>query len=123
MYPEITEEKVPKEKELEEVRDSRKEIDRFIQNRKSRNTVKKTELYWRKFESFCDEKTCGEFNITTVPCQELDKLLCHFFKDIRKKNSEKYEQDTLFSFHHSIQRRIGEPKLPFDILKNKVFSR
>ena len=123
LYPEITEEPGPNEEELEENRDSSQEIDNFIQNEKSLNAVKKTQVDWRKFESFCNQKTDGRFNITTIPCQELDKLLCHFFKDVRKKTGEEYEPDTLSSFHRSIQRRVGELKLPFNILKDEVFCR
>ena len=64
------------------------------------------------------------FNITTIPCQnKLDKLLCHFFKDVRKQTGEEYKPDTLSSFHRSIQRRFGELKLPFNILKDEVFCR
>ena len=123
LYPEITEEPGPNEEELEENRDSSQEIDSFIQNEKSLNTVKKTQVDWRKLESFCNEKTDGRFNITTIPFQDLDKLLCHFFKDVRKKTGEEYEPDTLSSFHRSIQRRVGKLKLPFNILKDEVFCR
>ena len=49
--------------------------------------------------------------------------MCHFFKDVRKKTGEEYEPDTLSSFHRSIQRRVGEFKLPFNILKDEVFCR
>ena len=82
LYPETTEEPGPNEEELEENQDSSQEIDNFIQNEKSLNIVKKTQVDWRKFESFSNEKTDGRFNITTIPCQELDKLLCHFFQDV-----------------------------------------
>ena len=65
----------------------------------------------------------GCFDITDIPAPDLDKLLCSFFKDLRKKDGSDYEPDTVSSFQKSIQRHITEQKLPFNILKDDAFSR
>ena len=57
-----------------------------------------------------------------VPADALDKLLGNFFKDARKQNGGEYEPDSLSSFQRSIQRRLKELKLPFNILKDEEVS-
>ena len=63
----------------------------------------------------------GCFDMTDIP--DLDKLLCSFFKDLRKKDGSDHEPDTVSSFQKSIQLHITEQKLPFNILKDDAFSR
>ena len=46
-----------------------------------------------------------------------------FFKDVRKQNGGEYEPDSLSSFQRSIQRRLKELKLSFNILKDEEFCR
>ena len=60
---------------------------------------------------------------THIPAPDLDKLLCSFFKDLRKKDASDYKLDMVSSFQKSIQRHITEQKLPFNILKDEAFSR
>ena len=102
---------------------SSQEIDNFIHGQKSKNTVKKTKPDWQRFDAYCQGKISGCFDITNIPAPDLDKLLCSFFKDLRKKDGSDYEPDTVSSFQKSIQRHITEQKLPFNILKDDAFSR
>ena len=76
-----------------------------------------------KFETFCKEQSNGSFNVKNVPADALDKLLGKFFKDVRKQNGGEYEPDSLSSFQRSIQRRLKELKLSFNILKDEEFCR
>ena len=97
-----------------EEEDSSQEIDNFIQGQKSKNTVKKkNNLGWQRFDAYCQGKMSSWFDITNIPAPDLDKLLCSFFKDLRKKDGSDYEPDTVSSFQKSIQRHITEQKLPF----------
>ncbi|XP_068742308.1 uncharacterized protein KIAA1958-like [Montipora capricornis] len=99
------------------------ELDDFISSEKSENTLKKTDYQWKKFEMFCKEQTDGNFNAKNVPADALDELLGKFFKDVRKQNGSKYEPDSLSSFQRSIQRRLKELKVSFNILKDEEFCR
>ena len=65
----------------------------------------------------------GFFDLTNIPAPDLDKLLCSFFKDLRKKDGSDYEPDTVSSLQRSTERHITEQKLLFDILKDDAFSR
>ncbi|CAH3140037.1 unnamed protein product, partial [Porites evermanni] len=64
----------------------------------------------------------GFFDLTNIPAPDLDKLLCSFFKDLRKKDGSDYEPDTVSSLQRSTERHITEQKLLFDILKDDAFS-
>ena len=101
--------------------DSSQELDDFISAQRSANTVKKTNNEWKKFENFCKEETSGTFDVEHIPADALDKLLAKFFKDIRKQHGEEYEPDTLSGFKRSIQRRLKELKIPFNILQEEAF--
>ena len=72
---------------------------------------------------FCKEQINGNFNAKNVPADALDKLLGKFFKDVRKQNGSEYEPDSLSSFQRSIQRRLRELKVSFNILKDEEFCR
>ena len=97
--------------------------DNFIHGQKSKNTVKKTKLDWQRFDAYCQGKMSVFFNTTNIPAPDFDKLLCSFFKDLRKKDGSDYEPGTVSSFQKSIQRHITEKKQPFNILKDDAFSR
>ncbi|XP_068707646.1 uncharacterized protein KIAA1958-like [Montipora foliosa] len=99
------------------------ELDDFISSEKSENTLKKTAYQWKKFEIFCEEQTDGNFNAKNVHVDALDELLGKFFKDVRKQNGSEYEPDSLSSFQRSIQRRLKELKVSFNILKDEEFCR
>ena len=90
---------------------------------KNRKRVKKTKLDWQRFNASCQGKMSGWIDITDIPAPDLDKLLCSFFKDLRKKDDSDYEPDTVSSFQKSNQRHIPEQKLPFNTLKDDAFSR
>ena len=77
----------------------------------------------KKFETFCKEQSNGSFNVKNVTADALDKLLGKFFKDVRKQNGAEYEPDSLSSFQRSIQCRLKELKLSFNILKGEEFCR
>ena len=98
------------------------ELDDFISSEKFENTLKKTHYQWKKFEMFCKEQTNGNFNAKNVPADSLDKL-GKFFKDVRKQNGSEYAPDSLSSFQRSIQRRLRELKVSFNILKDEEFCR
>ena len=62
-------------------------------------------------------------NAESLPASELDHLLCNFFMNIRKKNGEEYEPDTISGFQRSIQRYLSEKGSSVNILKDKDFEK
>jgi hypothetical protein len=100
-------------------RNSQEEIDIFISEQKSVNTVKKTTTDINAFNRYLAEINKQYLNILYLPAQELDHLLSKFFKDIRKLNGEEYEPGTISCFQRSIQRFLSDNKSQFNILRDK----
>ena len=46
--------------------------------------------------------------VENLPAAELDHPLWKFFMDIRKKNEQEYEPDSISGFQRSIQRYLSE---------------
>ena len=56
-----------------------------------------------------------------IPSNELDIVLGHIFKDIRKKNGDEYEPDSLTAFQSSINRNLQRGYMP-KLLQIKVLK-
>ena len=74
---------------------SQEEIQKFVQEQKSENTVKKTSSDMKCFYHFLGETNKTNVQILDFPPKELYHLLGKFFKDLRKTNGEEYEPSTL----------------------------
>ena len=102
--------------------ESQEEIQGFINNQKSANTTKKTTTDMNTLSRYM--KTIGmSESVESLPVSELDHLLCKFFMNIRKKNGEEYEPDTISGFQRSIQRYLSEKGSSVNILKDKDFEK
>ena len=83
--------------EANRIRESKEEIEGFISNQKSANTTKKTTTDMNTLSRYM--KTISMIgNVESLPASELGHLLCKFFMNIRKKNGEEYEPDTMSGF-------------------------
>ena len=98
------------------------EIQDFIRAQKSANTLKKTRTDLNTFYRFCDSIS-EQREVHNIPVNELDKILCKFFRDVRKKDGGDYEPGSLTSFQRSIQRHLLEENVPHNIFKDREFSR
>ena len=102
--------------------ESQEEIEGFINNQKSAKSTKKTTTDMNTLSRFM--KTIGmSENVESLPASELDHLLCKFFMNIRKKNGEEYEPDTISGFQRSIQRYLSYKGSSFNIFKDKDFEK
>ena len=87
--------------------ENQEEIQGLINNQKSANTTKKTTTDMNTLSRYM--KTIGmSESVESLPASELDHLLCKFFMNIRKKDGEEYEPDTISGFQRSIQRYLSE---------------
>ena len=102
----------PAATEKENSENDSQEIQDFIEQQKSSNTVRKTASDMKTLKRFCTS-----INETKEPelmtAAELDKLLSKFFKDVKKENGGQYEPSTLTSFHRSFQRYFSDEKVTF----------
>ena len=66
---------------------------------------------------------CGERRqLTEIPADELDSLLCNFYITAKKKDDTEYEPDTMSSFSRSIQRYLDDNNAKINILKDEQFK-
>ena len=73
------------------------------------------------FQRFINE--CGEKRkLLKIPPDELDKLLCNFYINAKKKDNSEYEPDTMSSFSRSIQRYLDDNNAKINILKDEEFK-
>ena len=58
-----------------------------------------------------------------IPPEELDSLLCNFYRTAKKKYNSEYEPDTMSSFSRSIQRFLDDNNAKVNILKDEGIER
>ena len=69
------------------------EIEKFLQEQKSKNTQYKTKSDLNAWKKFC-ESLKESRAIENIPANELDLLLSKFFISVRKTNGTEYEPTT-----------------------------
>ena len=95
---------------------SQEELQKFVQEQKSGNTVKKTSSDMKCFYRFLDEINKTNVQILDLPPEELDHLLGKFF------NGEEYEPSTLTGLQRSIQRFLSDSGSKMNIMKDEEFA-
>ena len=83
------------------------EIEKFLQEQKSKNTQYKTKSDLNAWKKFC-ESLKESRAIENIPANELDRLLSTIFISVRKQNGTEYEPGTLSGFQRSFQRYLHE---------------
>ena len=79
------------------------DFDKFIKDQVAKNTTYNTKsaynLLKRYFKSIDEPR-----EIINIPQEDLNKLLCGFFLNIRKLNGSNYETDSLSKIHQALHR-------------------
>ena len=82
------------------------EIEKFLQEQKSKNTQYKTKSNLNAWKKFCESKKESRA-IENIPANVLDLLLSKFFIPVRKQNSTDGTSRVLLSgFQRSFQRYL-----------------
>ena len=105
--------------------ESQEEIEVFLKEQKSVNTLKKKYTH-DEYEHPVARYTKGigkNVKAENLPAAELDHLLCKFFTNVLKKNEQEYEPDSISGFQRSIQRYLSEKCSSVNILKDKDFKK
>ena len=84
------------------------------------NTSKKTLSDMRVWEQYCEQ--VGETRkMETISVGELDRILGHFFKDIKKQDGQECEPDSL-TFRRSFNRYLKQNGTTFNIILDRAFA-
>ena len=97
-------------------------IGNFIEQNKNTNTAKKTKSdlnVWKRWSSTISEKR----PIEDIPPNELDRLLCHFFINVRKQGGTEFEPSTLTSFQRSFGRHLRDAGKHYCLFNDKEFAK
>ena len=70
----------------------------FVQGNRNRNTTIKTKRETARFKKYLEEKEEEKRDIHEIPPNELNIYLGGFLKDLKKKNGDDYEPDSVTSF-------------------------
>ena len=98
-------------------------IDQFINDQKSKSTTNKEKYDLKNFSSFCKTNFNEVRSIESIPAEELDNLLCHFFIKAKTKQGKLYEPDTLNCIRNSLQRVLIEKGSKMNIRDDMEFCR
>ena len=88
---------------------------------KNSNTEYSTENWIRVFIAWASSRGYNTAMESYSPV-DLNKKLEQFYAEIRKKDGEEYEPDSLKVMHASLDRYLKEKKYPESILNGKAFS-
>ena len=97
------------------------EFHEFVLQQKPANTKVKTQSDMKAWKRFClQEKENRE--LSDIPEEELNLLLCKFFKSLKKLDGTEYEPGSLTSFQRSLQRSLNERGSNVNIIEGDNFK-
>ncbi|XP_053381922.1 uncharacterized protein KIAA1958-like [Mercenaria mercenaria] len=97
--------------------------DKFINDSRNINTLKKNESAVRQFQRWLSsEPRHVTVELTEIPVERLDDYIGSFLLSIRKADGSNYEPDTLTSYHRGIDRYLREQNYPFSMVNDREFS-
>ena len=109
-----------KEEDLADIEICLNEVANDI-SEESKNTNKATDVSWRIFAHFLEEKY-PDINIEVITKFELNDILSKFYVEVRKKNGDMYTKSSMNSIRFGIQRKFKQMRANFDIIEDTEFS-
>lgn len=85
------------------------------------NTSRSTKQWMNVFSSWCLSRHLENIHIVTMQPEDLDKLLTQFYAEIKRKNGEDYEPDSLRIMQSGIERHLKENGYQFSITRSREF--
>ena len=97
------------------------ELKRLKDKNKNKNTEKSTNTWARRFTDWL-EKYSIKIEPGDTSSSELDKILQHFFAELRKQDCTNYEPDSLRTMLGALDRYFRNAGYSFQIIKDKEFT-
>jgi len=94
-----------------------KELERLVANNHNSNTAASTKNWLRLFQKWAAEKGVASY-IATIPMEELDQVLQHFYAELIKRDSQDYEPESLEVMIAALDGHVRE-KYGYSILRGK----
>ena len=87
------------------------------------NTSRSTKQWMNVFNSWCIARRFQNVNIETMATLDLDKVLCKFYAEVKKKDGEDYEPESLRIMQCAIERYLLEHQQEIDKPQHEKNSR
>ena len=98
------------------------EIASLIDKTKNHNTESSTKTWVNVFQSWAKERGFPQ-EVSAYEPENLDKTLCIFYTEIRKRDGNQYEPDCLRVMRSSLDRYLHLKNYPKSILNDDVFKK
>lgn len=98
------------------------EIHRLIAKNENKNTKRSTNTWVRRFEDWAEGRGLPT-DLASIPSTELDGVLQLFYAQIRKKNGDEYEPESLKVMQTALNRHLREQNYSHSILNDKDFQK
>ena len=98
------------------------EIESLIDKTKNHNTESSTKTWVNVFQSWAKERGFPQ-EVSAYEPENLDKTLCIFYTEIRKRDGNQYEPDCLRVMRSSLDRYLRLKNYPKSILNDDVFKK
>ena len=97
------------------------ELERLKSKNNNNNTKRSTTTWKNAFDKWRTKRNIRE-NLEDIPKENLDKTLQLFFAEVRKRNGEEYEPDSLRTMLAGLDRYLKEKGCKFSILRDREFN-
>ena len=87
----------------------------------NQNTSKSTKTWLKVFNEWRVQRNEAR-QLEDIPRQELDAILCRFFAEIRKKDGDEYEPESLAVMQCSLDRHLKICGRNYSILHDREFA-
>ena len=97
------------------------EFQKYVLQQKPANTKVKTQSDMKAWKWFCLQQDENR-ELCDIPADELNLLLCKFFKTVKKLDGTEYEPVSLTCFQRSLQRSLNERGSDMNIIDGDKFK-
>ena len=87
----------------------------------NKNTSHSTKQWMNVFKSWCQSRHLENVNIETMAPEELDNILSKFYAEVRKRDGDDYEPESLKIMQSAIERYLKEKNYPLSIVRSREF--
>lgn len=87
----------------------------------NKNTSRSTKQWMNVFTTWCRSRHFENFSIETMTPEELDKVLGQFYAEVKKKDGDDYEPESLKIMQSAIERYLKDKNYPLSIVRSREF--
>ena len=100
---------------------SSREVEEMKSVAVNKNTSRSTKQWINVFTSWCRSRHFENFSIETMTPEELDKVLGQFYAEVKKKDGNDYEPESLKIMQSAIERYLKDKNYPLSIVRSREF--